>query len=312
MKYCILTILFMANFLTALAEKLPANIPASSNVLARLDLKSIIDNPLIQKIKKTSPKYKEFLTKLKKGASFDFEKTDAIWFVGKNMEEGVLIFKGNFNSDDIISTLVLNTDIEPLERKGCKFAAIFPDENNKDIKNMGLVIDDNTVVFGKEAAVESYLETAQGKHARLNRKIRGKIARFFKNKNDFKVVFLRFLWPVNNPGMQALLDSLNAGILNFDLSKDLDVQLAFVFKTEQGMQQFQPLIEMLLTKQLSNKQGSKIAMMIRNELNANVNMETDKKTLIARSKITEKKLNGLLSFFLLRKAGMERGKNEDY
>jgi hypothetical protein len=306
MKICVLSILLAVSLLVS-ADSIPENIPSSTNVLARLDLKSAVKNPTIKRIKDTSRKYKEFLSKLKKGVSFDFEKADSIWFAGRNMEEGFLILKGNFDTDDISSTLVLNPDVEMMNVKACKFAAKFQDEKNKDIKNIGLIVDDNTIVFGKELYVEGYLKVLQGKGARFSSKKRSEAAPYFEGKNDLTVVFLKFLWPIKNPGMQIIVDNLNAGILSFNLEKDLDVKLVFDFKSAQFAQQFKQPLEMLLTAQLSNKQGSRVATVVREELGSNLDVKAEKNNLIVKSKISKNKVDELLSFFLLRKEGMAEG-----
>jgi hypothetical protein len=311
MKSYVLIFLSLICFQVSFAESLPANIPASANILGRLDLKSVINKEPILKLKKAHPKYKEFLEKLKKGASFDFEKADSIWFVGKNVKEGFFILKGDFNADDIISTLVLNGDVEMLKRKGCRFAAMFPSEDGKKFRNIGAVIDDKTIVFGRESEVEDYLLAAQEKKPFLSRKKYKEASRYFKDKSNLKIVLLKYILPADNPASVAIKNNLKSTILDYDLEKDLDIRLALVFKSEQAAVNFQKIFEVILMNELSKTQGSKLAGMIRSELKTHLKFKSDGDSLKAESKISGEKLDELLSFFLLRKEGMNRRRENE-
>jgi hypothetical protein len=84
-----------------------------------------------------------------------------------------------------------------------------------------------------------------------------------------------------------------------------------VFKSEQAAVKFQKIFEVILMNELSKTQGSKLAGMIRSELKTHLKFKSDGDSLKAESKISGEKLDELLSFFLLRKEGMNRRRENE-
>ncbi len=164
----LLTIAFVAIMGSALADmNVAQNLPRKTGMAVRLDLNEVLQTPLgTRLLMSNSARINTIKTFVHEHVGIDFDLVDRGWLLSWGDDEGVVILKGNFSATEIRTRFTRSSTATEIEHDGCLFAAEYLDEDSGEYQ-LGVVVDNSTIFFGKQKSAEYYLRVLNGKEKKI-------------------------------------------------------------------------------------------------------------------------------------------------
>lgn len=202
-------------------------LPASTNLLARLDVAGIMASSLATELfAENGARFAVMRALLATILGFDLEEIETAWLLASEPDERLVVLEGRFVADDIAGRLGMLPELENREIEGVRHVSSFIDEGDGRVK-LAAVLGDELLAVGDEMTMLALIAVWRGDIEALSTKHPG-VRWVVKSKDHLAATLLDLnSWPELDPGSAAILEGVWLSVLvTEDILATLELEAA--------------------------------------------------------------------------------------
>lgn len=274
---------------------IPASLPSSTKVAAKVDLEKLRTHELFNKmVDKHQDEYQNFWKDITEKTGIDPKCVKTIWIAGVKKDYGMIILEGNFDPAKISETAAGKKENIIVQRENCLFALTCPDKRRAGKINLAVVFNPSTIAIGNPAFVDEFIESYnRGGDTALGNSVKDT----FSKNCIFQGKMLSLPEDVNDK--KPLLSSINSGELLVDLEKNLTFDLKMCFMDEMRAVAMEQILNGILVfhRNADIEIENENRRMIRENFLDNIGVERNSNTIFLHSKIDGEILDDIVSTY---------------